>query len=169
MSIGYKIITQEELKYQSNNPLDSSWPMYQHDAANTGYSEAQFPNSFNQTWFTSYQQDLNTSMVSMFASPVTYNGKIFITGDKTEHDDRRYGIIFALNQSDGGLIWEKKLPLNKNAFIGFHGYHSPAVYESKIFTVLGCFFSAFSKSKIVALVLSDKVILRIAPGNWSGS
>jgi len=154
LSFGYKL--SEKKNSIDNNtsfqplespPMDSAWPMYQHDAANTGYSEASFPNSFNQIWFKSYQQDLNTSMVSMFASPITSNGKLFITGDKPEQN----GVICALNQSNGSLIWKKELPLNNKAFIGFYGYHSLAFYEGKVFTVLGCFFTAVSRSKIIAL------------------
>ena len=158
MVVGYKVINsndkiiiQEDLKQLLNDPLDSSWPMYQCDAANTGYSNASFPNSFNQIWFKSYQQIFNTSIVSLFASPVTSNGKLFITCDKPEHDDRRYGVICALNQNNGSLIWKKEIPINANALSGFYGFHSPAVYNGKIFTVLGCFLTIMSKSKIVAL------------------
>lgn len=159
MTLGYnirisddKIIAKEELKQSLNAPLDSEWPMYQHDAAHTGYSQAQFPNSFNQIWFKSYEEDLNTSMISMFTSPVTSNGKLYITGDFVDSEQEKWGcIILALNQSNGSLIWKKEIPINTNAIYGFQGFHSPAVYEGKIFTVVGCFFTFMSRSKIVAL------------------
>ena len=59
-----------------DGPLDSTWPMYQHDSANTGYSQASFPNSFNQIWNKSYKEDFNITMASVRTSPVTSNGKL---------------------------------------------------------------------------------------------
>jgi len=133
-------------------PMDSDWPMYQHDAANTGYSQASFPNSFNQIWNKSYEEDLNITMISMFTSPVTSNGKLYIAGDFPDSEQEKWSsIILALNQSNGSLIWKKVIPINDNAGFGFQSFHSPAVYEGKIFTVFGCFFTFMSKSKIVAL------------------
>ena len=141
-----KIIIKEDVKQSLNIPVDSSWPMYQHDAENTGYSQVTFPNSFNQTWFKSYEEDLNINMLSIFASPVSSNGKIFIPGDMAGS-----GIICALNQYNGSLIWKKEIPLNPNAINGFLGYHSPAIYKDKVFTVLSCCYTFRSRSKIVAL------------------
>ena len=154
ITIGYnisksynQIITKEDAKQSLNTPLDSSWSMYQHDAANTGYSQATFPNSFNQIWFKSYEEDLGITLLSTFASPVSSNGKLFIPGD----GDATGGDMCVLNQNNGSLIWIKKISLNPNAEMGFHGYHSPAIYKNKVFTVLGCVFTFKSRSKIVAL------------------
>ena len=148
-----KIIIKEEVKQSLNTPLDYSWPMYQHDAGNTGLSQATFPNSFNQTWYKSYEEDFNISMATAFSSPVTSNDKLYITGDfvDSEQEEKWGGIILALNQSNGSLIWKKIIPINANAIHGFQCFHSPAVYEGKIFTVLGCFFTFMSRSKIVVL------------------
>ena len=131
--------------------IDSAWPMYQHDAANTGFSEASFPNSFNQRWFKSYHEDLNMTMISMFASPVASNDKIYITGDlRTTGEQQKWSsIICALNQNNGSLIWKKEIPISKDAGVGFHGFHSPAVYEGKIITtrkgLCSCCFFIISK------------------------
>jgi outer membrane protein assembly factor BamB len=148
----YKIITQEELKQQLNNPLDFSWPMYQHDAAHTGFSEGLFPDNFSQIWFKSYEEDFNIKMASLFTSPVTSNGKLYIAGDLLDSEQQQWSnIILALNQSNGSLIWKKEILSNSNALFGFQSFHSPAVYDGKIIAVLGCFFTFMSKSKIVAL------------------
>jgi len=159
MTLGYnirisddRIIAKEELKKSLNAPLDSEWPMYQHDVAHTGYSQSTFPNSFNQIWFKSYEEDFNITMLSAFTSPVTSNGKLYITGDFPDIEQQKWSsITCALNQSNGSLIWKKVIPINANAISGFQSSHSPAVYEGKIFIVLGCFFTFMSKSKIVAL------------------
>ena len=42
------ISTKEESQITESifdSPVDSAWPMYQHDSANTGYSQALFPES----------------------------------------------------------------------------------------------------------------------------
>lgn len=140
--------TQEELKQSLNPPLESSWPMYQHDAANTGYSQATFPNSFDQIWFKSYQNDLNINWISQFTSPVTSNGKIFIQGDVSKQQNWS-GVICALNQNNGSLIWKKEIPAPVT--LSFQSYKSPAIYDGKIFVTLNSFFTLKSISKIVAL------------------
>jgi len=143
----YEILTQGELIQSIDNPFESDWPMYQHDALNTGYSQTSFPDSFNKLWFKSYMKDLNINMVSPFASPVTSNGNIYIPGDTP---DLRYEVLCVLNQSNGSLIWKKVMPINPNATGGFHSYRSPAIYKGKIFTTLGCFPTFKGKSKIIA-------------------
>jgi outer membrane protein assembly factor BamB len=158
ISLGSNVINSKVIDYIETNesldgpPIDSAWPMYQHDAANTGYSQASFPDTFNQIWFKSYQEDFNKSMDSFSASPVASNGKIFITGESLEQDDWGDGVICALNQNNGSLIWKKVIPpFNDNAGFCFHGWRSPAVYEGKIFTTLGCFWTFDCRSKIIAL------------------
>ena len=123
------------------------WPMYQHDVLNTGNSNTSFSNNFTQIWSKSYSS-LNIDMVSMFASPISDNGKLFIMGDTY---DTEFGVICALNQYNGSLIWKKEIPINENARMGYQSFHSPAVYEDKIITALGCLPTIRSKSKIVAL------------------
>ena len=104
-----------------------------------------FPNSLNQMWYKSFEEDFNITMITAFNSPVTSNGKLYITGHFIDSEQEKWsGIILALNQSNGSLIWKKVLPINANAISGFQMYHSPAVYEGKIFTVLGCFFTFMS-------------------------
>jgi outer membrane protein assembly factor BamB len=121
--------------------------MYQHDAGNTGYSQESFPNNFTQLWYKSYEDDLNIDMISMFASPVSSNGKIFIPGDDNDNNS----VICALDEKNGGLIWKKEIPINNKAITGLHGFRSPVVYEGKIFTIIGCFITSLSRNKIVAL------------------
>ena len=36
-------------------PMDSAWPMYQHDAANTGFSLSPFPDSLNLSYNLTYE------------------------------------------------------------------------------------------------------------------
>jgi outer membrane protein assembly factor BamB len=124
------------------------WPMYQHDASNTGYSQAPFPNSLNQIWYKSYPDDFNLDIIIMFASPVVSNGKLFITGDLGQNESM-YGVICALNQNNGSLIWKKEIPVP--FWFGLQGFNSPAVYDGKIFVTLNSVFTLKSISKIVAL------------------
>ena len=122
------------------------WPMYQHDAANTGYSQASFPNSFNQIWFKSYIVDLNINMIAAFNSPVTSNGKIFIIGDQITDNN---GLLCALNQNNGSLIWKTEItPFTKYSF---QGTNSPAVYNGKIYVTLNSLLTLKSISKLICL------------------
>ena len=124
------------------------WPMYQHDTANTGYSEAPFPNNLDQMWYKSFENDLNISMLSWYASPIVSNGKIFIPGDDVNGN---HSVICALNQYNGSLIWKNEIPIQDKAITGLHGFRSPAVYEGKVFTIVGCFITSLCRNKIVAL------------------
>ena len=124
--------------------MGSEWPMYQHDAANTGFSESSLPDSLNLSWNRSYSEITNASFMSPYSSPIIANGKIFIAGRTTEAD------IFALNENNGSLIWKKNLNLNEKSTY-FSYPNSPAVLNGKVFICFGSLFSFPPKSKIFAL------------------
>ena len=50
--------------------VDSNWPMYQHDAANTGFSSSYLPDSLNLLYNLTYQDILNSSFFSPYSSPI---------------------------------------------------------------------------------------------------
>ena len=85
--------TLNNLKQRLNNPIDSSWPTYQHDSAHTGFSEGLFPDNFSQIWFKSYEEDFNVTMASLSTSPVTSNGKLYITGDSPNSEQKQFSSI----------------------------------------------------------------------------
>lgn len=123
-----------------SNQMDFAWPMYQHDAANTGFSPSPFPDSLSLSWNISYSNISNISFWSQFSSPIIANGKIFISGIG--------GVICAFNEDNGSLIWIKKL-LDNDTVLPIT--KSPAVSNGKVFICLSSVFSFPPQSKIVAL------------------
>ncbi len=123
---------------------NDDWPMYQHDAANTGYSESDFPDNLNLSWNITYSEIDNAPFLSLFSSPIVSNNKIFIAGVGAESN------IYAFNENNGSLIWKKNLILNeKNTVYAFHS--SPACANGKVYICYGSLFSIPPKSKIFAL------------------
>jgi len=124
-----------------SNQMDSAWPMYQHDAANTGFSSSPFPDSLNLSWNLTYLEIINSTFFSFYSSPIVANGKIFIVGSGAKAN------IFALHENNGSLIWKKRLPL-----VGFMGMiNSPVVSNGKVFVCYGSLFSFPPLSIIFAL------------------
>ena len=120
---------------------ENDWPMYQHDATNTGFSLSSFPDSLNLSYSLNYSEITNDSFDSPFSSPVVANGKIFIAGlgFKTH--------IFALDENNGSLIWIKRLPLTYN----MQTVNTPVVSNSKVFVCYGSLFSFPPLSVLFAL------------------
>ncbi|UCD14187.1 MAG: PQQ-binding-like beta-propeller repeat protein [Thermoplasmatales archaeon] len=128
-------------KVSYNN--DSAWPMYQHDAANTGFSSSPFPDSLNLSYNLSYSELTNDSFITMFSSLIVANGKIFITGPgfKTH--------IFALDENNGSLIWKTRLPLTYNMV----AVNTPVVSNGKVFV---CFGSLLTFPPLTVLFALDE-------------
>jgi outer membrane protein assembly factor BamB len=128
----------------ASNQMDSSWPMYQHDVANTGFSSSPFPDSLNLSYNLTYSEIINSTFLSPYSSPIVANGKIFIAGRGAESD------IFALHENNGSLIWKKNFHLNETSTV-FVFPNSPAVSNGKVFICFGSLFSFPPQSKIFAL------------------
>jgi len=124
--------------------IDSAWPMYQHDAANTGFSPSIFPDSLNLSYNLIYSEIINSTFFSPYSSPIVANGKIFIAGSGSEAN------VFALDENNGSLIWKKDLPLNDGSTV-FAFINSPVVSNGKVFVCYGSLFSFLPQSKIFAL------------------
>lgn len=129
----------------SNGMMDSSWPMYQHDAANTGFSSSSFPDSLNLLYNNTYEEILHSAFASFQSAPILADGKIFIAGWGAEAD------IIALHENNGSLIWKKRLPLyDSSTTFGF--VNSPVVSNGKVFVCFGSMMVDFPpQSKIFAL------------------
>ena len=56
------------------SPLSESydWPMFQHDAANTGLSQSSFPDSFTELWHAGYNEDVFILTWFFLSSPVIW-------------------------------------------------------------------------------------------------
>lgn len=149
---GIKNIDKVELKKQGfggekeTNPTTcddvDSWPMFQHDAENTGFSPSSFPDSLNLSYNLTYSKIINSTFWSFDPSPIVANGKIFIAGIGTEID------IISLNENNGSLIWKKGL---LNGSSGISDVNSPVVSNGKVFVCYASQFSFPPQSKIFAL------------------
>ena len=153
MVIGYEADAVSEIAEEvepkttvASGPMDSSWPMYQHDAANTGFSSSPFPDSLNLSYNLSYSEIINYTFWSFQSSPIVANGKIFIAGGgwKFETD------IIALDENNGSLIWETDLPLNYSS-TSFIISNSPVVSNGKVFVCYGSLWSFPPQTRIFAL------------------
>jgi len=133
-----------------NNQINSPdgvdwWPMYQHDAANTGFSPSSLPDSLNLSYNKSYG-DVMINAWPFQSAPIVANGKIFISAGGL-----KIGIdVIALDENNGNLIWQIDLPLNYSSTI-FPFYQTPVVSEGKLFVCYGSVFSFPPMSKIFAL------------------
>ena len=126
--------------------MDSAWPMYQHDAENTGFSSSPFPDSLNLSYNLTYEEIINSTFWSFQSSPIVANGKIFIAGGGWTFETD----IIALDENNGSLIWETDLPLNYSS-TPFINTNSPVVSNGKVFTCYGSLFSFLPQSRIFAL------------------
>jgi len=122
------------------------WPMYQHDAENTGFSLSPFPDSLNVIYNLSYDEILNTTYWSLQASPIIADGKIFIAGGGWRFETD----VIALDENNGSLIWETDLPLNysKTPFITVN---SPVVSNGTVFVCYTSLLAFPPQSRIFAL------------------
>ncbi len=142
----------------TSGPMDSSWPMYQHDAANTGFSSSSFPDSLNLSYNLTYSEIINSTFVSFQPSPIVANGKIFIAGSGANTD------IIALGENNGSLIWKTRLPL----VFFMANINSPVVSNGKVFVCYGSLFCFPPLSIIFALdentgeIIWEKNILAIS-------
>jgi len=165
MVIGYESDAVNEIAEEvepestiASNQMDSSWPMYQHDAANTGFSSSPFPDSLNLSYNLTYSEIINSTFFSFQSSPIVANGKIFIAGSGPEAD------IIALDENNGSLIWKTRLPLTCLMM----AINSPVVSNGKVFVCYGSLFSFPPLSIIFALdentgeIIWEKSILMIS-------
>jgi len=130
----------------ASGPMDSAWPMYQHDAANTGFSSSPFPDSLNLSYNLTYEEIINSTFWSFQSSPIIANSKIFIAGGGWTFETD----IIALDENNGSLIWETDLPLNYSS-TPFIITNSPVVSNGKVFVCYGSFVSLLPQSRIFAL------------------
>jgi len=123
---------------------DSTWPMYQYNKANTGFSPSSFTDSLNLSYNKSYK-DILRNLWAFQSAPIVANNKIFISGG-----GMLPGMdVIALYENNGSLIWQTSLPLNYS-LIRFMTYQTPVFSEGKIFVCYGTIFS-IPMSKIFAL------------------
>lgn len=88
------------------------WPMFHHDAQNTGYSTSKAPNTSNICW--TYQMEGSTKD----SSPIIHNGKVYITNSCS---------LLCLNLFSGEKVWE----LSNIEFMFYES--SPAIDNNKLF------------------------------------
>ncbi|UCD13902.1 MAG: PQQ-like beta-propeller repeat protein [Thermoplasmatales archaeon] len=131
-----------EQPIQTSAPsMDSDWPMYQHDVANTGFSSSPFPDSLNLSYNLTYSEIINSTFISPYSSPIVANGKIFIAGFGANTH------IFALNENNGSLIWNTRLPLIYIMAL----INTPVVSNGKVFVCYGSLFNLPPISILFAL------------------
>jgi len=130
----------------NNQKNDTSWPMFQYDGANTGFSPSSFPDSLNLSSNLNCSEIINSPFWTFNPSPIVANGKIFIAGGGWKFNTD----VIALNENNGSLIWKTNLPLNYS-LLPFIVVNTPVVSGGKIFVCYGTIFSFPSLSKIFAL------------------
>ena len=90
------------------------WPQFHNDAANTGYTTSEAPDTAYLKWVS---DDIGAVSSS---SPVLANGKVFInTGDS----------LTCLNESTGAVLWSE----NINASSVWGAWQSPAYHNGSVF------------------------------------
>jgi outer membrane protein assembly factor BamB len=128
------------------------WPMYNHDTANSGFSNSSLPDVLNISWKTDFLEDLDFK-INCSSSPIISNGMVLILGLTKDNGFGSVASIVALNESNGSLIWKKDFDVFalRNPSV----YGSPAVQDGKVFfcishkNFIGC------KSKVYALNLTN--------------
>ncbi|UCD13225.1 MAG: PQQ-like beta-propeller repeat protein [Thermoplasmatales archaeon] len=128
---------------EASGLMDSAWPMYQHDAANTGLYQSSFPDSFTQIWHAGYNEDFFAEPL-FFSSPVIANGKVFQLGG-----NYNMAKVFAMDENNGSLIWKKYIfaPALRTP----PWFNTPAFYNKKLFICIGTYLTFISRSKLIAL------------------
>jgi outer membrane protein assembly factor BamB len=124
------------------------WPIYRHDASQTGFSSSTTPTSaVMQLW----NYTIDTSSLSAPASPVVVNGRVYVgsadhgiccfeassgtkvwsfeTEAKTDSspaiiDERVYvgsddGYVYCLDASDGNQVWNNSVDVSANSPVNF--------------------------------------------------
>ena len=80
------------------------WLMSRHDAALTGYSISDAPDTNNLKW--SRQIDDNTDI---YFETLVYDDKIYIFSIEKTSEDYSCGNVYCLNSDDGAELWSKKI------------------------------------------------------------
>ena len=123
--------------------MDFAWPMYQHDAANTGLSQSLFPDYFTQIWDAGYNDDFFKNPL-FFSSPVIANGKVFQLGGNPN-----MAKVFVMDENNGSLIWKKYIVPPALRITPW--FNTPAFYNKKLFICIGSFLTLTGRSKLIAL------------------
>jgi len=110
----------ENKEYTSHNlnhedPLNQTdeWPMYHHDAQNSGYSSSYAPNTGNIHW------TYKTTDSVYYSSPAVASGQVFIGCEA--------GYLYCIDVYNGSLIWDY------STGDSYMKDSSPAVYDGNVY------------------------------------
>jgi len=138
----------------SGGSAASDWPMYDHDLANTGYTDSPAPRFPNLLW---------EVFIHCTSSPVVVENKLYVVGQEN-HPAPFYTenhFLFAFNVENGDLIWK----FNLGGGASWWSVSTPSVVDGRVYvgTTTGYVYAVDSET--------GKEIWRFHLGNstWSSS
>ena len=104
-------------KQVGSSNKDDSWPQFQNNPQNVGYSPSTVPNTKNILWKYSEKN-------GGFMSPIVANGKVFVGTLGYKDADAK---LICLDANTGDLSWEYTPAVNNPIYV------TPAYYDGKVY------------------------------------